>query len=222
MAKVKLALFGRTKALEAQIDEFLDTLSQGGMMFEEIIDHYTTHGVDQVFEERQQQIGTIESNGDRLVRNINRAIHTEMLIPESRADVLSLLQDLDYILDVFEHTCFAVDVEQPDLTGIDDEHIKSFHELAHVVVQSVEVLIAATRAFFRDVNAVRDHLHKVGFYEAEADKLAMHLKRTVFRSDIPLERKLHLRDFVDRVDKIADQAEDAADWLAIYTIKRSL
>ncbi len=222
MAKVKLALFGQTKALEAQIDEFLDTLSQGGMLFEEVIKHYSTHGVDQVFEDRQKQIASIESNGDRLVRNINRAIHTEMLIPESRADVLSLLQDLDYILDIFEHTCFAVDVERPDLTGIADEYIGSFHELAHLVVQSVEVLIAATRAFFRDVNAVRDHLHKVNFYEAEADKLAMHLKREIFRSDMPLERKLHMRDFIDRVDKIADEAEDAADWLAIYTIKRSL
>ncbi len=222
MAKVKLALFGQTKALEAQIDEFFDTLSQGGMLFEEIIKHYTSVGPDEVFEERQKQIADIESNGDRLQRNIVRALYTEMLIPESRADVLSLLQDLDYILDVFEHVCFAADVERPDLTDISDERKQTFHELTHVVIQCVEVLIAAARAFFRDVNAVRDHLHKVHFYEAEADKLAMHLKREIFRSELPLERKLHLRDFIDRVDGIADEAEDVADWLAIYTIKRSL
>ena len=33
MAAMKLALFGKSKILEAQIDEFLDTVSQGGMLF---------------------------------------------------------------------------------------------------------------------------------------------------------------------------------------------
>jgi uncharacterized protein Yka (UPF0111/DUF47 family) len=32
--------------------------------------------------------------------------------------------------------------------------------------------------------------------------------------------KLHLREFVDRIDSIADHAEDVADRLTIYAIKR--
>ena len=222
MAAPKITLFGKTKALEAQIDEFLDTLSQGGMLFEEIVKHYMSHGADETFNQRIEQIGKIESNGDRLTRNIIRALYTEMLIPESRADVLSLLQDLDYMLDMYEHASFAIDVERPDIHDVPEERKKALEELCHLAVESVEVLIAAARSFFRDVNAVRDHLHKVHFYEAESDKVAMQLKREIFRSNMPLERKLHSRDFIDRIDSIADEAEDAADWLAVYTIKRSL
>ena len=80
----------------------------------------------------------------------------------------------------------------------------------------------ASRSFFRDIHAVRDHMHKVNFYESEADKIAIYLKREIFSSDFPLDRKMQLRHFVDLVDNIADEAEDATDWLAIYTIKRSL
>jgi predicted phosphate transport protein (TIGR00153 family) len=222
MASEKLALFGKTKAMEAEIDEFFDTVSQGGILFEETLSHFMVQGADDVFAQRQQQISEIESNGDNLVKSIVRALYTEMLIPESRADVLSLLQDIDHILDDFKKVCFAVDVERPDLSDLYPQLINSFQDLVSVVVRAVETLIQAARAFFRDINSVRDHLHKVNFLEAEADKLAMYLKRQIFESSLPLERKMHLRDFVDLVDAIADEAEDVADWLAIYTIKRSL
>jgi predicted phosphate transport protein (TIGR00153 family) len=222
MASEKLALFGKTKAMEAEIDEFFDTVSQGGILFEETLSHFMVQGADDVFTQRQQQISEIESNGDNLVKSVVRALYTEMLIPESRADVLSLLQDIDHILDDFKKVCFAVDVERPDLSDLYPQLINSFQDLVSVVVRAVETLIQAARAFFRDINSVRDHLHKVNFLEAEADKLAMYLKRQIFESSLPLERKMHLRDFVDLVDAIADEAEDVADWLAIYTIKRSL
>lgn len=222
MASEKLALFGKTKAMEAEIDEFFDTVSQGGILFEETLRHFMVQGADDVFAQRQQQISEIESNGDNLVKSVVRALYTEMLIPESRADVLSLLQDIDHILDDFEMVCFAVDVERPDLSEISPRLIATFQDLISVAVKAVETLIRAARAFFRDINSVRDHLHKVNFLEAEADKLAMFLKRQLFESNLPLDRKMHLRDFVDLVDAIADEAEDVADELAIYTIKRSL
>jgi uncharacterized protein (UPF0335 family) len=46
------------------------------------------------------------------------------------------------------------------------------------------------------------------------------LKRAVFASDLELAHKTQLRYFVERVDELANEAEDIADYLAIYTIKR--
>ena len=40
------------------------------------------------------------------------------------------------------------------------------------------------------------------------------------KSKIKLVEKLHLRDFVNGIDGIADHAEDVADRLSIYAIKR--
>ena len=222
MASVKLSLFNKNKTLEAQIDEFLDTVSQGGILFEETMRHYTRNGVDDLFTQRLQQISDIESTGDRLVKAVVRELYSQMLIPESRADVLSLLQDIDGLLDQYKQTCYAVDIECVRIDDLPQESSRSFSELVAVVVQSVEVLIAAARAFFRDINAVRDSQHKVGFLEGEADKVADQLKREIFRSDLSLDRKMHLRYFIDMVDSIADEAEETAEWLAIYTIKRAL
>lgn len=219
---MKLALFTQNRSLEAEIDEFLDTVSQGGMLFEETLNHFIAHGADAIFAERLLQIGDIEGNGDRLVKGIVRSLYAEKLIPESRADVLSLLQDMDHLLDLYKHTCIAADIERPEIDDIVDDLKTAFTELVRVVVQSVEALVLAARAFFRDIHAVRDHLHKVNFLEGEADKIAIFLKREIFRSEFSLDRKMHLRHFVELADSIADQAEDVADWLAIYTIKRTL
>ena len=60
------------------------------------------------------------------------------------------------------------------------------------------------------------------FFESEADKISTKLQRGIFASDLPLERKIHLRYFVERIDDVANKAEDVADTLQIYTIKRKI
>ena len=51
----------------------------------------------------------------------------------------------------------------------------------------------AARAFFRDMGAVRDHATRTIFLESEADKISTRLQRSVFSSELPLERKMHIR-----------------------------
>jgi uncharacterized protein Yka (UPF0111/DUF47 family) len=85
-----------------------------------------------------------------------------------------------------------------------------------------ERAVMAARAFFRNIDAVRDHTHKVIFLETETDKISTKLKRAIFASDMPKGEKLHLRYFVDRVDELANAAEDVADAVAIFAIKRNV
>ena len=89
-------------------------------------------------------------------------------------------------------------------------------------VKTIESAVLAARAFFRNISAVRDHLGKVSFHEEECDQIATSLKRAIFASDLGLDRKMHLRYFVDKIDHLADEVEDVGDWLAIYSIKRAL
>ena len=49
-----------------------------------------------------------------------------------------------------------------------------------------------------------------------------HLKRTIFESELGIGHKMHLRGFVENIDDVADWAEDVADRLAIYVIKRTV
>ena len=214
-----LALFGKTKNIERMIDDLMDCISNGAMIFETGINTYLDGVEEGRCDDLAHQIRDLEVEGNRLRREIEGHLYTDMLIPDSRGDVLSLLEDINYLLGLAEDIFLAITVESP---AIDDEFKSDFKLLTAAAVKTVESAVLAARAFFRNITAVRDHLGKVSFHEEEADQIAVRLKRKIFTSDQDLEKKIHKRYFVDKLDRLADEAEDVGDWLAIYSIKRSL
>ena len=150
-------------------------------------------------------------------RSIESELFARTLIPDLRADVMTLLEDTDGIVNMFEANLFRISIQQPEIPA---EFHPGFRDLVETVIRCVESAVLAARAFFRDMNSVRDHAARTIFLESEADKLSTRLQRSVFSSDLPLERKIHLRYFIERIDDIANEAEDLADSLQIYTIKR--
>ena len=211
-------LFKATKQLEYEIDEFLDAISEGTIVFKQGVKYYLADKKDP-FLDQLTIIDKLESKADNLRRKIENELYTHSLIPEHRGDVLGLLETLDEVIDMAKETLSQFDVESPQILP---ELNEMYYELAEKAVDSCESMIKAARAFFKDIKAVKDHLHKVYFYEKEADKLADKLKRYIFSLDIHLSHKTHLRYFASHIDRIADRAEDVAQRLGIYTIKRSL
>jgi predicted phosphate transport protein (TIGR00153 family) len=218
--KFTFALFGATKSLESKIDEFLDLLSESNVLFRSGVTYFLDNGGsdNEAFQQKLQQVDALESRADGLRRGIELALYEQSLIPDSRGDMLSLLEDLDYLINVFEENLIAHSIENP---AFPRELHKELKQLLEQSALAVESLVMATRAFLRDANAVRDHIHKVMLYEHEADQLSLALKTRIFKSSLSLEQKAHLRYFVDKIEQVSNEAEDAADWLAIYTIKRA-
>ncbi len=210
-------LFSGTRSLENQIDEFLDKVSEAGMVFGRAMRVYLNHGPSEEYETFLDQVADIERRGDELRRTIEAEVYVRTLIPDLRADVLALLEGMDHLSNVYEGDLFRISIQSPD---IPDEFHAGYLELTETVVSCVDTVVLAARAFFRDIDAVRDHCSKTIFLESEADKIGTRLQRAIFASQLPLERKMHLRYFVERIDELANSAEDVADALQIYTIKR--
>ena len=210
-------LFSGTRSLENQIDEFLDKISEAGMVFDRALRVYLSQGPSEEFNSFLSQGAEIERRGDDLRRAIEAELYVRTLIPDLRADVLALLEGMDHLVNVYEGDLFRISIQSPD---IPEEFHAGFLDLTETVISCVESVVLAARAFFRDIDAVRDHSTKTIFLETEADKIGTKLQRAIFASTLPLERKMHLRYFVERIDELANSAEDVADELQIYTIKR--
>ncbi len=210
-------LFSGTRSLENQIDEFLDKVSEAGMVFGRALRVYLNQGPSEEYDSFLNQAANIEHRGDKLRRTIEAELYLRTLIPDLRADVLALLESMDHLINVYEGDLFRISIQSPDIL---EEFHAGFIDLTDTVVSCVDSVVLAARAFFRDIDAVRDHSSKTIFLETEADKIGTTLQRAIFASDLPLERKMHLRYFVERIDELANSAEDVADSLQIYTIKR--
>jgi len=213
------SILRKKMGIEKQVDDFLNQISEAGLLFKTGVDIYLK-GKKDAFLKKADEIAEVEHRGDALRRSIEEQLYLKTLIPESRGDVLDLLENMDALLDRFKGAIWRFEIERIE---IDPKFHDDFKELVNYVVEASEAIVRSARAFFKNTKAVADHMHKVSFWETEADKVSTQLQRKIFRQeDMRLSHRMQLREFVRHVDKIADRAEDVADKLNIFVIKRSL
>ena len=213
----ELQLFRRTRLLEQQIDSFFDKVSESSVVYRLAIRQYLREGMNDEFQDRLDRVNAMESEADQLRRDIEKHLYSRTLIPDSRGDVLGLIETVDQLLSHFEGSLWSFAIEQPE---IPEEFSSGYRKLTNMVVKAVDELVLGARAFFRSPHDVPAYNHKVMLYEREADVISTNLKKAIFVSELDLARKIHLREFAEQIDEVADVAEDVADRLAIYAIKR--
>lgn len=210
----------KTKEVEGEIEKFLDNIQRAGLLFEQALKDYFNERMER-FEDKYKEIDQLEHNSDEVRRNIKRKLYSYMLLPDSRGDVLGLIENLDNVIDLTKKVVSHFSIENPIIYPFlkDD-----FIELAETSVKSVCELISASRAFFCEFSKVNDYLIKVFFWEHEADKIEEQIKRKAFQSDEIKEfsRKVHIRYFSERISGLADEAESVGERLSVYAIKRSI
>lgn len=211
-------LFSKTRELEAQTEEFCDKVADAMLAFKLGIDRYLD-GNFEAFEEKKQQVHDLETRCDELRRQVQRRLYVETLIPESRADVLELLEYTDEIINSCESAMWQFAIERPVIAA---EYAEDFNNVVEAVAESVQALVIVLRAFFHGREAISDQMHKVAFFEAEADDISHRLMAAMFGSDMDLSHKNQMRHFILHIDNIADVAEDVSDRLAIFALKRAI
>ena len=210
--------FGQTKALEAQVDEFLDIIIKGTLAMQQALVSYLDRDTED-FVNRIRTVSDLERQADDIRKHTETNLYTHSLIPESRGDVLGLLENMDNVIDTSKEVLQSFEVERPE---IPEEYRRSFAELTDYTVKAVDNVVTAARCYFRDINQVRDYINKVDFYESEADKAGLKLKKQIFRSAMDLSQKLHLRYFAEQIESISDIAEAVSERLLIAAIKRTI
>jgi len=213
-------LFGKAKNIEAQIEHFFDKITEAGLLFNEGVRDYLNNDIPR-FQQRIHDIKKQEGEADDLRREIRYSLYARMLIPESRGDVLGLLETSDNVIDTTKTVISHFDIERPRIPA----NFKSdFLKLTESSVNALSNLVMASRAFISNNNIIQDYIHKVHFHEHEADQIEEKLKVMIFQSGEigELAEKLQLRDFVTNISSLADESEEVAEKLSVYSIKRSI
>ena len=214
-----VSIFKNRTGIEKEIDSFLNLASESGLIFAQGVDAFLGNKIDS-FSDHLHHIVETEKEADNLRHSIEDLLYRKTLIPESRGDVLELIERMDALLGRFKGVMFRFEIERPHIEPQFHEGLKA---LVNCVIQAVEAATLSLRAYFKDITQATDHIHKVAFWETEADKTSSNLQKAIFATEsLGLDVKMQIRDLVRSIDKIADQAEDMADSLAIYVIKRSL
>ena len=200
------------------IDQFLNCVDQSLLLFKEGVKNYL-YSSSENFSANLQSLANSELESDKLRRKIESTLFSQSLMPELRGDFMRLLEELDNIIDQAKKNLFQFDVEMPHIPA---ELIPDFIKLTQISVSAAESVIPAAKSYFTEPVTVNEKIHRVYFYEKEADLLADIIRRRIFREmpDLKLSEKFHLRYFTLHIEMISDTAEKVADLLSIMAIKR--
>ncbi len=213
-----MAVFTRTtKKLIIKIDEFFDNIDLGIVVFKEAIKSFVEKDMES-FQRHLSKIEVLESSADKLQRSIENEMITHSILPQHKAEVTALIDEMDEIIDALKSSLNEFNIELPEIPA----NLKnSFISLSEVSVSAAEELVPAARAYFKAPYTVREKLLKVYYFESETDKLSRSIKKVVFQEmdDLDLAHKAHLRYIIHHVEKISDLAQKAADLLSGMAIK---
>ena len=218
--KKSLSLLQHSKQTEVKIDQYLDRITKSQLMFYQVWDEFFKYGArSKQISDTIQNLQANESEADNLRREIEALLYEKTLIPDLRSDVMTLIEYLDKIINLHEAIAIHVQIEQP-IIRMDFQ--PEMQALLKEVGLALDNMILCARSFFSDLERVKEYSIKTIYHESQADIACTVLKMKIFDSDMLLEQKVQTRYFIDRIDLIANLAEDNVDRISIYTIKRAL
>ena len=209
-----------TKRTVENLDKFFDIADQCLLVFEEGVKSYL-YEEEARFATAVENISKLESEADDVRHQSDMDIYRQAGISGFRGDILRLTERLEHIVYVLSNDLFQFEVERPFIPiTLRTDYLL----LLELSVKAAGTAIPASRTFFRSPKNILDTLHRVYFYQKEADRKAKALKRKVFQemSDLKLSEKFHLRYFALHIEDLAMGAVKIADQLTVMSVRNAV
>lgn len=213
-----MSLFGgkENDVFEA-IDRHLNVVYETVKTFEKLIEAYLNGDFERA-KELEEEVGTLESEADKLRRSIELMLYEGAFLPASRGDYVRLSELIDQVADAAESAAHTLILAKPKVPG---ELKKDLMNLVRESVKTYEKLMEAVKALNRDVDKAIELAKETEDLEENADEVEYRLKGMVFESEtITTYAKLIWNQILTKIGDIADRAEDASDQVMLMAIKR--
>lgn len=199
------------------IDQYLTKVSECMEIFHKSLLIYLDQGDCILFHQLVEQIDEAESSADHLRRDIEITLYEKALIPESRGDLLGILESLDKIPNKAESVVFQLETEGLQIPDIFKEE---FRQIVQINFKTFGGVSQAVKAIFHNIKEVRKFTDQITQEESVSDTFERELIRKIFRSQISVGEKILLKELIIEMGSISDLAEDTADRLNIMAAKR--
>jgi hypothetical protein len=210
-------LFKKEQQLESLISQYLENLSRTQEHFVKAMDTCLDEGLCAQFGFLIEQTHKFESKADEIRDEINYLMYSRALIPESREDVMSLIEQVEVIPRIFElilHLIRTQKLKIPDIIMLDVK------DLIRISVESCELMIKQIDLMLKNRQGIRALMSTIDHNESHCDHIERSLMLKVFESDMDLVHKLQLKELIIAMGEVSDQADRVSKRVNILTLKR--
>ncbi len=163
------------------------------------------------------QTHKFESRADDILEEINQLMYSKALIPESREDIMGLLEAIDEIPGYFES---IFDMIQNQKIIIPDFLIADIRELIRILLESCSLMIEQVDVMLKKKQNIRSLVATIDQNESHCDHIERRMIAKIFDSDLDPFQKLQLKEVVVVLGEIANQIDRISKRINIITIKR--
>jgi len=165
-----------------------------------------------------EEVHRSESKADDLRRNIELQLYERALIPESRGDVLGLLETMDVIPGMFQSLCYQFLLER---IVFPEQFRERYLHLVDVNIKAYNLVRQAVLGLFYSKD-VKDLTDLVDAVESDSDHIERDLIRDIFSSKLDKADKILFKEIVINTGDISDRAEAVKDRLVLAILKRKI
>lgn len=209
--------FSKRNKIYEIVERYLDKMLEAAEMFKKTMEKYFETGLSREFIEMIETTHLSESMADDIRREIELEMYEKSLIPESRGDILGLLEVTDEVMNKAQSVLYQIETENLE---IPQELKDDFIKLIHNNISAFEVAVDGFRILFHNLKAVREKVQEVDKRESSSDRMERDLIRKIFAANYDIGKKILLKDLVIEIGNISDTSEEVTDRLNIVAAKR--
>ncbi|MEJ2166548.1 MAG: DUF47 family protein [Desulfobacterales bacterium] len=211
------AFFKKERQLEALIYNYLENLGMIQNHFVKAMSLCLKGGVSDDFCYLMEQTHKFESRADDLRDEINELMYRRALIPESREDIMALLEKVDEIPRSFEQILNMIRTQKlslPEFMTLD------IQELIRVSMESCDLMSKQIDVWIKKKEGIRALMSTIDQNESHCDHIERRIITKIFETDTDPFLKLQLKEIVIVLGEISDQADRVSKRINIMTMKR--
>lgn len=213
-------LFNKNQKLMNRFEEYLKVNLETIDEFIEAMNYVMNKGIDEHFEVLARQTHTKESNADDIRRKIEHEMYAKSLLPESRQDLLEIIEQLDRLPNQAES---ILNMFLTQHTPLVDSIKAEMKELVDISKETAAYTIDATRDCFHNTEKMKELSRLIDNNESVGDRLERKMIKTIFAAKkLDTGDKLVQKEFILEVGQICDLCERIKDKLVITSIKRNI
>lgn len=205
--------------ISVKLSEYFDECDSFFEHFEKAMHHWFEIGCGPSFEALVEEAHQAESRADDLRRDIELTLYGKSLLPESRGDLLGLLENYDALATAGERVLFDVLCKkQPPPQAYKNAFLK-------LIDQNLKTYFLLRKTVDALINNPRITLHavkEVDAAESQSDRLERQLLCEIYAGSHDGAEKIELKALVNGIATISDLAEHTSDRIGIIAIKRQI
>ncbi len=210
-------LYKQNRILYGKIIDFLEIEQETVDVFQKSLKKFIKDANSAKFLVNMESVHKLENRADALLKEIRELFYKKSLLPESREDILVLLECVDDITDTANHIMHDIYSQNIVFPEKIEDQLK---EMLSTTEQTNVQLIGLIKDLFYRRKTVSDFFEQIKTLEHVCDTLQTGIIKTIFDSKIDKFDKILLRDVIKTIGSLSDLCESAGDKGIILYIKR--